>query len=181
MGSGLGIKIVAGLAIAIFVLASFLSDGVLPQDGRIVLQTIGAVGVLAAAYDRVFWRWIPYPKKPPVLQGTWKLLLTLDRGPGGTAPSRATLRCYAIIRQTASAAEATVLYDKDDESTINAAMIVRRPNGRHQLLIFYDFRPGRMSAEPASHRCGMAERQCGSARTGAPAVLPDQPQGSVLE
>ncbi len=75
----------------------------------LLLGVISAVGVVGASldwFDRLLWRLEPFsaiswPGKPPLLRGTWRMELTVDKLSRDAAP-REDPACYYVIRQTAS-------------------------------------------------------------------------------
>jgi hypothetical protein len=146
MRLGTVVRVVAFAAIGTYLVASvWRNDGAWP-DWQTVGQAVTAVAALAALYDRVLWRWLPPHGGPPVLHGTWKLMLRPDRGPGGTELPAPELPCYACIRQTASRMHAKVFF-ADGRSRITTATISRLPDGTCQLSIIYDFNPDTPSPE----------------------------------
>jgi hypothetical protein len=105
------------------------------------LAAVGSVASILEAFNRWLWRvWpfrsIPWPGKPPVLRGTWKMTLTIIRPTPHQAGSYSKTG-YLILDQTASRIKVTTHFTDGDSRSTQA--ILEEKDGIWILNFFYRF------------------------------------------
>lgn len=132
-----GSQLIAGLTLAALFATALVRTGHIVPDWQDAGRALTAVSIIVFAYDRLLWRGISVPGRPPVLRGTWEMQLTRAEGHPANLPAEE--KCYLRIQQTASQVHAQFLFQHGTTRT-TTALFFREP-GNIQLLFFYEYEP----------------------------------------
>lgn len=132
--------------------------------------TLGIVGgevslvvILLGTFDRILWRVppfrsLPWPGRPPLLRGTWRMKLHVIESTPEAEDNDAP--CYHVIRQTSSQVKVRILFADGHSRSVNAFLDLQEDES--SLWFFYEYR----AADGKPYRFGAAKHSISSKSLG---------------